>query len=107
MAGPLKEVKTALKELCSLLGIEPLHDAKPQAWRELNELLKGYRDYFVHPNPESFHRHVDSTGNLEWGFPSRVVAEIMAYCFEATRKPVPAWLKETGLRSKGFEVIDI
>lgn len=54
MAGPLKEVKKALGELCSQLRIEPLPKAKPQVWRELNELLKGYRDYFVHPNPESF-----------------------------------------------------
>lgn len=105
MAGPLKEVKKALQELCSQLRIEPLHKAKPQAWRELNELLKRYRDYFVHPNPESFHEHVEATGNIEWAFPSRVAAEIMSYFFEATRQPVPDWLTATGLRSKGFEVI--
>ena len=107
MAGPLKEVKKALRELCSQLGIEPLHKANPQAWRKLNELLKGYRDYFVHPTPESFHEHVEATGNLQWGFPSSVVAEIIGYFFEATRQPVPGWLKATGLRSKGFEVVCI
>jgi hypothetical protein len=107
MAGPLKEVKKALNELCSQLHVEPLHKAKPRVWRELNELLKGDRDYFVHPNPDSFHEHIEATGNREWGFPSRVAAEIMAYFFEATRQPVPRWLKESGLRSKGFEVVCI
>jgi len=84
-----------------------LHVARPQAWRELNELLKGYRDCFIHPNPESFHNHVEATGNLKWGFPSNVAAEIIAYFFEATQKQIPPWVKHTGLRSKGFEVINI
>ena len=105
MAGPLKEIKVALSELCSQLGIEKLHVARPKVWRELNELLKGYRDYFIHPNPESFHEHVEATGNLKWGFPSMVATEIISYFFEATHNQVPSWVKQSGLRSKGFEVL--
>lgn len=105
MAGPLKEVKKALQELCLQLGIAPLHKAKPQVWREFTELLKTYRDYFVHPNPESFQKYVEATGNHEWRFPSKVAAEIMSYYFEAKLQPIPEWLKSTGLRSKGFEVV--
>lgn len=105
MAGPLKEIKLALRELSSQLGIEPLHVARASAWRELNELLKGYRDYFVHPNPEVFHEHVEATGNLQWDFPSRVVGEIIGYFFVATHQKTPMWVNQTGLRSKGFEVV--
>lgn len=107
MAGPLKEIKLALRELCTQLKVQELHIARPKAWRELNELLKGYRDYFIHPNPESFHNHVEATGNLEWGFPSRVAAEIISYFFEATQQQVPPWINKSGLRSKGFEVVSI
>lgn len=107
MAGPLREIKLALRELCKHLGVEPLHSAKPAAWRHLNELLKGYRDYFVHPNPEAFLEHVEATGNLNWGFPSTVATEIIGYFFEATQQHIPAWVKQTGLRSKGFEVVCI
>jgi len=105
MAGPLKEVKVALRELCALLEVEKLHIARPKAWRELNELLKGYRDYFIHPNPENFHEHIEATSNLEWGFPSKVVAEIISYFFEATHRQVPSWVKQSGLRSRGFDAI--
>lgn len=107
MAGPLKAVKNALKELCVQFNIEQLHKTQPQAWRELNEALKVYRDYFVHPNPESFHEHVGAASDLQWGFPSRVVSEIIRYFFEATNQPVPEWLNSTGLRCKGFEVVCI
>ena len=104
MAGPLKETKVALRELSSQLKISPLHSARASVWRELNELLKGYRDYFVHPNPEKFHQHLESTGNLDWGFPARVASEIIAYFYEATGNPECSWVKQTGLRSRGFEV---
>ncbi len=107
MAGPLKEIKVALSELCTQLEIEKLHVARPNVWRELNQLLKRYRDYFIHPNPENFHEHIKATGNLEWGFPSKVVAEIISYFFEATHNQVPSWVKQSGLRSRGFEVISI
>lgn len=107
MAGPLRELKLALRELSRQLGIDPLHKTRASAWRELNELLKGYRDYFVHPNPEAFHEHVEATGSLEWSFPSRVAREIIGYFFEATHQQIPAWVNQTGLRSKGFEVVCI
>lgn len=107
MAGPLKQTKSALRELSLQLKISPLHTARPSVWRELNELLKNYRDYFVHPNPEKFQQHVVSTGNLEWGFPTRVASEIISYFYEATGNPVCSWVKETGLRSRGFEAQSI
>ena len=107
MAGPLKTIKISLQELCAQLNIKKLHEARPKEWRELNELLKGYRDYFVHPNPENFHQHLEATGNTEWGFPTKVASEIIGYYFEATNKDIPSWVLQSGMRSKGFEVINI
>lgn len=107
MAGPLKEIKSALKELADQLGVEPLHKSRPNLWRELNELLKGYRDYFIHPNPQTFHEHVDKTGDLEWQFPSKVASEIISYFHESIHGRVPFWVENTSLRSKGFEIVGI
>ena len=107
MAGPLKELKIALRELCEQMNIKKLHEARPKEWREINELLKGYRDYFVHPNPENFHQHLKATGNTEWGFPTKVASQIIGYYFEATDKDIPLWVLQSGMRSKGFEVISI
>jgi len=107
MAGPMREIKTALKELATQLGIEPLHKGKASLWRELNELLKGYRDYFIHPNPKMFHQHLEKTGNQQWGFPSRVAAEIIGYFHESTQGHVPYWVKNSGLKARGFEINNI
>lgn len=107
MAGPLKELKKALNELAAQLAIEPLHKAKPALWREFNELLKGYRDYFIHPNPEGFHSHVQATANLQWGFASRVASDIIRYYFEASGNEVPNWVSHPGLRCRGFDLVGI
>lgn len=105
MAGPLKELKAALKELASELGIDPLHKARPESWRKLTELLKGQRDFFIHPNPEQFHDHVSVTGNQPWGFPSNVAAEIIEYFFIATDSKVPPWLAQSQIRCRGFDYV--
>lgn len=94
MKGPLKELKAALKELALQRKVSPLHMAKPRVWQELTEFVKIYRDYFVHPNPERFHEHVEGVGNLQYGFPSRVAVEIIAYFFGATGAATPAWLEQ-------------
>jgi hypothetical protein len=107
MAGPLKEIKSALKELSEQLGIEPLHKSRANLWRELNELLKGYRDYFIHPNPQAFQEHVESTGNLQWQFPSKVAAGIMSYFHEAIHGRVPYWIENTSLKARGFDIVGI
>ena len=107
MAGPLKEIKKALKELAVQLNIAPLHEAKPETWRKLNELLKGYRDYFIHPNPDEFSKHLDETGKLPWNFASDVASEIVDYFFTATGTEVPTWVKVTSLKCRGFEVVSI
>jgi hypothetical protein len=107
MAGPLKELKKAIKELAIQLNISPLHEAKPAEWRKLNELIKGYRDYFIHPNPDDFSEHLNKTGNLQWNFASEVAEEIIEYFFIATGSEIPAWVRTNGLKCKGFEVVSI
>lgn len=107
MAGPLREMKVALRELSIQLEVPRLHVALPNTWRELNELLKGYRDFFVHPNPDGFHDYMEATTDTEWGFASRVAAEIIGYFYQARNLEVPPWVSTSGLRSRGFDVIDI
>lgn len=107
MAGPLKELKKALNELSVQLGIGCLHKGRPSTWRELNELLKAYRDYFIHPNPERFHDHVEAAGSLQWVFPSRVASEVISYFFEATNADVPVWVSSGSLKSRGFSLVGI
>lgn len=107
MRGPLGELKAALKELAVQLKVPPLHTAKPHLWQELTEFVKTYRDYFVHPNPERFHEHVEGFGNLQYGFPSRVATEVVAYFFGATGNATPAWLVQSQLRCRGFDLVRI
>lgn len=106
MKGPLIKLKCALNELSDQFQISRIHDAKPELWRKLNELLKKRRDYFVHPDPdpEKFHKHVESIINQRWGFSSQVATEIIRYFFEGTNEDVPGWLTHPRLRCIGFEV---
>ena len=105
MAGPLKELKNALKELSIQLGIIPIHEAKPAKWRELNEMLKGFRDYFVHPNPEEFHNQVQTTANLKWEFPSKLASEIIGHYFQETGQRIPNWVSKSSLSCRGFNYV--
>lgn len=106
MAGPLKELKKALTELANQLGIQPLHKSNPALWRELNELLKKYRDYFIHPNPEHFHHHLENAGNFQWGFPARVASEIIGHFFQTTGTQVPSWVSRGRLTCRGFDYVE-
>ncbi|MEW8037959.1 MAG: hypothetical protein AB2721_20695 [Candidatus Thiodiazotropha sp.] len=107
MTGPLRELKKAIKELAIQLNISPLHEAKPAEWRKLNELIKGYRDYFIHPNPDDFSEHLNETGNLPWNFASEVAEEIIEYFFTAAEAEIPTWVRTSGLKCRGFEVVSI
>lgn len=105
MAGPLKEMKKALKELASQSEIKPLHEGEPKLWRKLNELIKGYRDYFIHPNPENFHSHLEEVGRLEWGLPSETATGIIRYFYKEKGAPIPNWLDKARLKCRGFDYV--
>jgi hypothetical protein len=104
MASPLRDVKSALKELAEQQGIAPLHKERPEAWRQLNEVLKRHRDFFIHPNPDKFSDFIDETGNLQWNYASSTASIIIGYFFEARIGKVPEWVGDSFLISKGFEV---
>ncbi len=107
MAGPLKEIKNALKELSLQYNLEPIHTARPKLWRHLNELLKNYRDFFLHPNPDHFQKYVGETGNAQWCFASDTASGILEYIYEGCRGEAPKWVNTSGLQSLGFKVVDI
>jgi hypothetical protein len=104
MAGPLRDVKSALKELAEQRGIEPLHKACPQVWQQLNQFLKRHRDFFIHPNPENFSDMVEASGNLQWDYASSTASGIIGYFFDACIGKAPEWVGESYLTSKGFEI---
>ena len=105
MAGPLREIKKALNELSAQYGIEKLAKVRPTQWQQLNEFIKAYRDYFIHPDPEHFHDYVIAIGQKNWEFPSAVAAGIMASYFELLKRPVPKWLEKGGLVCRGFDYV--
>jgi hypothetical protein len=107
MAGPLKSIKCAIKEVIEQKGIQPLHEAEPKLWQNLNEFIKHYRDFFLHPNPERFEEYVGKAGNAQWQLASKTVSGILAYIFNSTNGTVPSWVNESGLRARGFEVTNI
>ena len=107
MANHLRGVKSALKELTSQKGITPLHNAKPRLWQSLNEFIKNYRDFFVHPNPEKFDRFVGKDGNAKWEIASETASGILEYIYKEAYGTVPKWVSCNGLKIHGIEVVDL
>ncbi|MEP4545584.1 MAG: hypothetical protein ABJ000_05335 [Saccharospirillum sp.] len=107
MSSELRSVKTALKVLIEELNLKPLHSEEPKLWQNLTELLKNYRDFFLHPNPEKFHEHVESAGNKSWGLASSTVEGILSYIFLNTSGNVPSWVFKSELECDGFRLVDI
>ena len=107
MRHEFRDLKEALKELAVQFNVPQLHEEKPEAWRNLNELIKMHRDYFVHPEPERFSEHVCEAGLQQWGFASKTATEIIEYYYTKSGHEVPAWLSRPGLRCKRFEVVSI
>lgn len=107
MSSNLRSVKDALKALLEALGLEPLHKAKPKLWQNLNEFIKNYRDFFVHPNPDKFHEYMSSASDKSWGFASETVEGILGYIFFAKTGSVPSWVRNSELTCLGFQLVDI
>ena len=107
MAGQLRDIKSALKELTSQKRIVPLHKAKPKLWQRLNELVKNYRDFFIHPNPEKFDSFVGKNGKAQWGLASETASGILEYIYQEAYGNVPKWVNSNSLKIHRIEVVDI
>lgn len=107
MASTLKDVKAAFNELVLQKGLDPIHVVEPQLWQHLNEFVKNYRDFFLHPNPALFNEYIDKVGSTQWKLPSSAVAGLLAYVFKGCIGSVPGWVHHAGLKSIGFEVENI
>ncbi|TYK64162.1 hypothetical protein [Colwellia echini] len=107
MAIQLKGLKPALNELVKQKNITPLHKAQPKLWQNLNEFLKKYRDFFVHPNPDDFDKFVGETGNAEWQFATNTASGILEYFYSECTGNVPKWVKIGSIKCHGFELIEI
>lgn len=107
MATSLKDVKSAIKEVVALKGLKPIHEAEPKLWQNLNEFVKHYRDFFLHPNPVLFEKYVGKAGNAQWQLASKTVSGILEYVYAGCNGNVPKWVGEPGLVSHGFEVRNV
>ena len=97
MEFDLRDPKCALKELACIHGISPIHKAQPEIWRELNQFLRKYRNYFVHPDPQSFPEILTNISGQKLNLGPRVATEIIMYFYTATETPFPAWLSKRGV----------
>jgi hypothetical protein len=104
MATSLKDVKSAIKELVLQKGLKPIHDVEPKLWQNLNEFVKHYRDFFLHPNPDLFEEYVGKAGNAQWQLASSTACGILCYVYAGCNGSVPNWVFESGLVSHGFSV---
>ena len=104
MASSLKDVKSALREVTLQKGIKPIHEAEPQLWQHLNEFVKQYRDFFLHPNPELFEEYVGKAGNAQWQLPSATASGLLAYIYRESTGAIPNWVNTSELKSHGFEI---
>ncbi len=107
MSSNLKDVKSALKELALQQGLKPIHEAEPKLWQHLNEFLKNYRDFFLHPNPEHFENFVGKAGNAQWQLPSKTAEGLLAYIYQGSNGKVPKWVTNSSLKAHGFEIQSI
>ena len=104
MATELKDLKSALKEVVLQKGLEPIFKAEPKLWQHLNEFVKNYRDFFLHPNPELFESFVGKSGNAQWQLASKTVSGLLSYVYLGCNGSVPRWVNNSGLVAHGFEI---
>lgn len=102
-----QEIRTALKELCCELEIKQLHETSPNIWQRLNEFLKRYRDWFVHPTPEDFHRILTEISSRQWDFASNIAVDVIGHFFDQSGKPRPDWLKKGSLVIPRLKVLKL
>lgn len=106
MRSEFRDMNRSLKELARLNDITPIHEANPKVWQELNVFLREYRNYFVHPDSESFSDFINGIGCHQLNLGPRVATEIIKYFYTATETPVPGWLLERGIFVPKIVIVD-
>ena len=97
MGKEFRETKKALKQLCDELKIKKHHETSPETWQELNQFLKNYRDYFVHPTPQDFSSIMEKIVRKPWNFASDTAVAVIGHYFDERQKERPNWLKKGSL----------
>ena len=105
MKCEFREIKHALKALCDELGIRRHDKGSPQAWGYLNQFLKEYRDWFVHPTPEQFDANFKEVAERQWGFASHTAAEVIGYYYDELGESRPEWLRKGALVIPRLKVV--
>lgn len=92
----LRELKEAIKELCTQYEITHINKNNSALWNDLNQFVKETRDFMVHPKPDKimFQKIMERTLNkLNVDFPVNVVQNIISYFYYSRRLIIPKWVK--------------
>ncbi|ROL58994.1 hypothetical protein D9V86_11290 [Bacteroidetes/Chlorobi group bacterium ChocPot_Mid] len=102
MNSDLREAKEAIKELCKILHIQPLHEKNQKLWNDLLQIVKEVRHYLEHIkfDEESTKILDKALSEKSWNFASKTAEEVIKYFYTETNKEVPEWLIE----NKNFKV---
>ena len=96
MKCEFRDLKSALRKLAGILGIQPLHVGAPKAWQHLCEFVQDHRDFFVHPTPSRFPEVMERAGRHHRGFPCDVAIEVIGYFYDKVGQDRPVWLGSQG-----------
>ncbi len=93
----LRELPKAINALCKHLHIQPIHESKPELWKDFEHALRRTRNFLVHPCPDDELVNEILGGAMAkyaWVFPSKVAEQVIAYFFDAQLFEVPTWIRE-------------
>jgi hypothetical protein len=107
----VRELPSRLRTLCDLLGYRQPHEAIPDTWRRLNDLVEASRHFVVHPFPDAEYFSANMRRVMTQttaGSYVRVVEEILQFLYQSSSAVAPAWVTQNQLiRFRGIDLLPI
>lgn len=107
----VREIPKRLRLLCRVLGYPEPHQAIPDTWRRLKELVQDSRHFLVHVYPESEYFQANMNRIMmetESGAYVQVVEEVLAFLWIHGGLEIPEWgNRNTLLRFRGVDLLPI
>ena len=78
----------------------PPHEAIPNAWNKLHQLVETSRHFVIHPYPDTEYFTQNMQRILletESGTYVQAVEEVLSFLYESSDKPVPSWVTKNQL----------
>lgn len=107
----VRELPVRLKTICRLLAYPPPHEAIPNTWQRLVDLVKASRHFVVHPFPDAdyFNKNMRRMmTETTAGSYVKVVEETISFLYAKSGKSVPNWVSDNQLlRFRGVDLIPV